>query len=120
MSFHPQLDGEPLASGPSRALSPLRWALLDFALRTSRTPLLDVKLRGQRPGWRNQPGHFAVCPHALVPEAAGLAGPHLYARRDMVKGVAPNLDWFGEESAALGEVARATPRCSGAVALKWA
>ncbi|CAL1160894.1 unnamed protein product [Cladocopium goreaui] len=96
VAFHPELDGE--------------WALLDFSIRATRTPLLQVESvsSSSRPGWRHQGGHFAACPHAVLEEEMSLTGPHLYGRNDVPKGVAPNFQWFGDEASALGDVAKAT------------
>lgn len=99
VAFHPELDGE--------------WALLDFSIRATRTPLLQVESKSSSqsrpsPGWRHQRGHFAVCPHAVLEEETSLTGPHLYGRNDVPKGVAPNFQWFSDEASALGEVAKAT------------
>eukprot|EP00913_Durusdinium_trenchii_P033598 g31451.t1 len=99
VAFHPELDGE--------------WALLDFALRATRTPLLEAHRTGptsRSPGWRHRAGRFAACPHVALREEPSLGGPHLYARRDLPKGLAPNFHWFGEEASALGEVQRSQSR----------
>lgn len=98
VSFHPELDGE--------------WALLDFALRATRTPLLEVEdaSPSRSRGWRHQSGHFAACPHAAVKEEASLAGPHLYGRNDVPKGVTSNFQWFGDDASALGDLSRSTAR----------
>jgi len=102
ISFHPALDGE--------------WALLDFAMRATRTPLVEVKPQGattatQQPGWRHRSSRFALCPFASVQELPEMAGPHLYGRSDVpAEGVALASPWFGDESAALGPVAAASKK----------
>eukprot|EP00931_Biecheleriopsis_adriatica_P007362 TRINITY_DN108651_c0_g1_i1.p1 TRINITY_DN108651_c0_g1~~TRINITY_DN108651_c0_g1_i1.p1 ORF type:complete len:610 (-),score=105.23 TRINITY_DN108651_c0_g1_i1:67-1896(-) len=90
--FNPSLDGE--------------WALLDFALRATRVPLsaqaadkLDSGL-----GRRHVPLLFASCPFASFHEVEGLAGPHLYARRDKPQGKSISDPWFGDDASALGHI----------------
>jgi len=97
LRFHPMLDGE--------------WALLDFALRASRTPLVEVYGSGHgdarpvspTPGRRHGPVAFALCPFVSIREPEGLGGRHLYGRRDRpISGVSPAEPWFGDDSSSLG------------------
>ncbi|CAJ1352975.1 unnamed protein product [Effrenium voratum] len=87
VSFHPALDGE--------------WALLDFSLRATRTPLLEVdKDSPAKPGWRHRAGRFALCPFAVMRE--DLPQPHLYGSSVLSKGVSDAAPWFGDDPSALG------------------
>eukprot|EP00931_Biecheleriopsis_adriatica_P038427 TRINITY_DN22016_c0_g1_i1.p1 TRINITY_DN22016_c0_g1~~TRINITY_DN22016_c0_g1_i1.p1 ORF type:complete len:721 (-),score=148.04 TRINITY_DN22016_c0_g1_i1:80-2077(-) len=100
VGFHPALDSE--------------WAVLDFSLRATRTPLLqtgiqDAATAATKPGLRHSGGRFALCPFAAFGEVTALGGPHLYGRSDIPPtGVAVSSPWFGEEAAALGPVAAAS------------
>ncbi|CAE8684998.1 unnamed protein product, partial [Polarella glacialis] len=102
VGFNPALDGE--------------WAILDFSLRATRTPLVEV-LPGPRsvdrdrpPGRRYAGAGFALCPFVAVSEVDSLAGPHLYGRSDVpFTGVSAASAWFGEEATALGLAAAGSP-----------
>lgn len=105
IGFHPALDGE--------------FALLDFALRSRRAPLVQLRpvddggpeeLRrfGQSP-LRDMPGlshvapAFASCPHVVSRELPGLASAHLYGRSDMpASGVSSAEPWFLDDASGLG------------------
>eukprot|EP00929_Paragymnodinium_shiwhaense_P078544 TRINITY_DN40731_c0_g1_i1.p1 TRINITY_DN40731_c0_g1~~TRINITY_DN40731_c0_g1_i1.p1 ORF type:complete len:729 (-),score=104.83 TRINITY_DN40731_c0_g1_i1:453-2639(-) len=90
--FHPALDGE--------------WALLDFSLRTSRAPLVEVKkvAKSEPPlGWRHGKAAVALCPFVRTHEMADRPRSHLYGRRDTPENGLPAASaWFGEDGTALG------------------
>eukprot|EP00747_Dinoflagellata_sp_TGD_P206442 gnl/TRDRNA2_/TRDRNA2_80151_c1_seq1.p1 gnl/TRDRNA2_/TRDRNA2_80151_c1~~gnl/TRDRNA2_/TRDRNA2_80151_c1_seq1.p1 ORF type:complete len:541 (-),score=81.04 gnl/TRDRNA2_/TRDRNA2_80151_c1_seq1:41-1447(-) len=98
LRFHPMLDGE--------------WALLDLAIRMSRTPVLDFQPTGpgggdarsaRPPGMRHRPVSAAVCPFVDVREVEDIAQAHLYGRRDTPDtGVAAADVWFNSDSSILG------------------
>ncbi|CAK0860700.1 unnamed protein product [Prorocentrum cordatum] len=95
VGFQPTLDGE--------------WALLDFALRAARAPLVGAAGGGAasgatQPGRRHAGAAFASCPAAVVREVASLGGPHLYGRGDAPRGVSPSAPLFGGDAASLGPV----------------
>lgn len=109
IGFHPALDGE--------------WALLDLAIRTSRTPLVEViprpkegapepagGVRHPNLGERHTGGLFALCPFAVFHEVPGLGAAHLYGRRDLPPTrVAPAAPWFLDDAAAVGPIASGKP-----------
>merc|ERR1712137_1087685 len=84
--FHPRLDSE--------------WALLDFSMRTIRTPLVEMK-QSSSPGlkgWRHGAGSFAVCPFVNFGEVGSSGKSHLYGRRDIPEtGKLPSEPWFGRK-----------------------
>lgn len=89
--FNPVLDGE--------------WALLDFALRSTRIPLIDAESTSSAPvGQQRTPLLFASCPFIAVREVEGLEAPHLYGRRDKPGGKCVAEPWFSEDKSALGFV----------------
>merc|ERR1719375_2818329 len=53
---------------------------------------------------------FALCPFVNVFEVEGLAGAHLYGRRDLPRtGVSAAAPWFGQDAAALSLAAGGAP-----------
>jgi len=104
IGFHPMLDSE--------------WALLDFGIRASHSPLVEVRrpedeqARGWSPpeGLRHGKVPLALCPFVNIREVPGFGGPHLYGRRDRPpSGVSPLEAWFGSDSSALGHTAGNRP-----------
>lgn len=91
--FHPTLDGE--------------WMLLDFFLKAAHLPSVEggSTSKDDKPGLRDKPMPFAVCPFISMREVEGLGGPHLYGRRDIPdSGISPAAPWFDQESLGLGPV----------------
>lgn len=108
ISFNPMLDGE--------------WALLDFGIRATRLPSVEVRPRSSDaeappvggkswlPGKRHAGAFFALCPFSPSHELEHLGAGHLYGRRDVpATGVALSASWFGDDAAALGPVSGGRP-----------
>lgn len=97
VGFNPMLDSE--------------WALLDFSLRASRAPLIEVRgkdgAQAAAPqGRRHGKMQLALCPFVSVREVPDLGGPHLYGRHDLPSsGISPAEPWFGDDASALGGTA---------------